>query len=106
MRIAFVSANRETMPDAVIPLGLLYVMASIPERHEKELFDLCFEPEPLEFVEARLTGFQPDLVAIGLRNILREWLKPRTSLLNGLSWLIFAGLLVTGLRAVAAVVLS
>ena len=44
--------------------------------------------------------------AIGLRNILREWLKPRTSLLNGLSWLIFAGLLVTGLRAVAAVVLS
>ena len=44
--------------------------------------------------------------AIGLRNILREWLHLRVSVLNGLGWLIFAVLLVTGLRAVAAVVLS
>jgi radical SAM superfamily enzyme YgiQ (UPF0313 family) len=69
MRVAFVSANRENMPDAVIPLGLLYVMAACPERHEKVLLDLCYEEEPLAFLEGRLAGFRPDLVAVGLRNI-------------------------------------
>ncbi len=43
---------------------------------------------------------------IGLRNILREWLQLRGSLLHGFSWLCLAGLLFAGLRAVAAVVLS
>jgi hypothetical protein len=33
MRIAFVSANRETLPDAVIPLGLLCVVASMSIGH-------------------------------------------------------------------------
>jgi fumarate reductase subunit C len=42
---------------------------------------------------------------IGLRNILREWLRWRGALLNGFSWLCFAGLSFAGLRAVAAVVL-
>ena len=43
MRIAFVSGNQEKLPDAVVPLGLLYVMASTPEHHERTLIDLCFE---------------------------------------------------------------
>jgi fumarate reductase subunit C len=42
--------------------------------------------------------------AIGLRNILREWLKLRGVALNLVSLLVFAGLLVSGLRAVFAVV--
>jgi fumarate reductase subunit C len=41
--------------------------------------------------------------AIGLRNIFREWLKLRGVLLNLASLLVFAGLLVTGLRAVYGV---
>ena len=69
MRIAFVSANRETMPDAVVPLGILYVMAALPARHATELWDLCFEDAPLAYLEARLRDFRPDVVAIGLRNI-------------------------------------
>jgi radical SAM superfamily enzyme YgiQ (UPF0313 family) len=69
MRVAFISANREIMPDAVVPLGLLHVMASTPERHEKLFWDLCFEAEPLAVVERNLDEYQPDLVAIGLRNI-------------------------------------
>jgi radical SAM superfamily enzyme YgiQ (UPF0313 family) len=69
MRIAFISANRETMPDAVIPLGLLHVMAAAPERHEKLFWDLCFEPDPLAAVTRKLREHQPDLVAIGLRNL-------------------------------------
>jgi hypothetical protein len=69
MRIAFISANREKMPDAAIPIGLLQVMAAVPERHEKLFWDLCFEDDPLATVARNLREHAPDLVAIGLRNI-------------------------------------
>ena len=69
MKIAFISANRETLPDAVIPLGILSVMAATPAQHEKLFWDLCFEPDPLETVARNLRESQPDLVAIGLRNL-------------------------------------
>ncbi len=69
MRVAYVSVNRESLPDAVIPIGLLYLMAATPDRHEKLLLDLCFEAEPLAFLAAGLAGFQPDVVAIGIRNL-------------------------------------
>jgi fumarate reductase subunit C len=44
--------------------------------------------------------------AIGLRNILREWLSLRGVYLSVISWIFFAGLLMAGLRAVAAVVIA
>jgi radical SAM superfamily enzyme YgiQ (UPF0313 family) len=69
MRIAFVSPNRELLPDAVVPIGLLYVMAGVPERHITELWDLCFETDPLRTLAERLERFDPDLVAVGMRNI-------------------------------------
>ena len=69
MKVAFVSANRETMPDAVVPLGLLYVMANAPEHCDCELWDLCFEPEPLSCLALRLQEFRPDVVAVAIRNI-------------------------------------
>jgi radical SAM superfamily enzyme YgiQ (UPF0313 family) len=57
------------MPDAVVPLGLLQVMAATPARHEKLFWDLCFEPDPLATVAHNLREYRPDLVAIGLRNL-------------------------------------
>lgn len=42
--------------------------------------------------------------AIGLRNVMREWLQLRGPVLAGLSWFCFALLLAAGLRAVVAVV--
>jgi radical SAM superfamily enzyme YgiQ (UPF0313 family) len=69
MRIAFISGNREKLPDAVIPLGILYVMASTPDRHAKSLIDLCFERKPLDALRARIEAFRPDVVALGMRNI-------------------------------------
>lgn len=69
MRIAFVSPNREILPDAVVPIGLLYVMASTPKRHAMELWDLCFEADPLGVLGRRLRQFRPDVVAVGMRNI-------------------------------------
>jgi radical SAM superfamily enzyme YgiQ (UPF0313 family) len=69
MRIAFVSANRESLPDPVIPLGLLYLVRVTPPEHERCLIDLCFEPDPHGHLARELAAFQPDLVAVGLRNI-------------------------------------
>jgi radical SAM superfamily enzyme YgiQ (UPF0313 family) len=69
MRIAFVSGNREKLPDAVIPLGLLYIMAATPDRHDKWLIDLCFEDRPEEALAAALRSRQPELVALGMRNV-------------------------------------
>ncbi len=69
MRLAFLSANRQQMPDAVIPLGLLSVCAACPDHHEKRFWDLCFEKEPLAYLAEQLAAFKPDLVALGLRNI-------------------------------------
>ncbi len=69
MRIAFVSANREQLPDPVVPLGLLAVKTCTPDEHEKRLWDLCFERHPERFLAERLERWQPDVVALGLRNI-------------------------------------
>jgi len=69
VRIVFVSGNREKLPDAVIPLGVLAVMASVPDRHARELVDLCFEPYPLAALCARVEHFRPDVVALGMRNL-------------------------------------
>ncbi len=69
MKVAFVSGNREQLPDAAIPFGLLYVMANTPERHQRILVDLCFEETASDALRRELSGFQPDVVALGMRNI-------------------------------------
>jgi radical SAM superfamily enzyme YgiQ (UPF0313 family) len=69
VRVAFISGNREKLPDAVIPLGVLWVAASLPDRHPKIVLDLCFEEAPLDYVRDRLTDFEPEIVAVGMRNI-------------------------------------
>ncbi len=69
MRIAFLSANREQLPDPVVPLGILSVMANTPLQHETALWDLCFEREPAAFLAERLAAWRPGLLAIGLRNV-------------------------------------
>ncbi len=69
MRVLFVSGNREKLPDAVVPLGLLYVMASVSEEHPNRLLDLCFEERPMEALKEGILDFQPEVVAIGMRNI-------------------------------------
>lgn len=69
MKIMFVSGNREKLPDAVVPLGLLYIMANTPDRHDRVLVDLCFETEPFQALISAIEGGEPDLIAISMRNI-------------------------------------
>ncbi len=69
MKIAFVSGNREQLPHACTPIGLLYLMASTPDCHEKVLIDLCFEEDPRAVLRDKLRAMKPDLVAISMPNI-------------------------------------
>lgn len=69
MKIAFLSANREQLPDPVVPLGILHVMAATPAPHARELWDMCFSRAPLISLRQKIAGFTPDLVAMGLRNL-------------------------------------
>lgn len=69
MKIAYVSGNRETLPNAVVPIGLLYIMSSTPDHHEKVLVDVCFDEDPHEALREKLGAIEPDLVAISMRNI-------------------------------------
>ena len=69
MRIAFVSANREQLPDPVVPLGVLYMMSVAGDAHDKTLIDLCFEEQPLAALGRALDDFRPELVAVSMRNV-------------------------------------
>lgn len=69
MRIAFISANQEKLPDPVVPLGLFYIMGSISDEFSKEFWDLCFEAEPLDYVKKKIQEVNPDVVVISMRNI-------------------------------------
>lgn len=53
----------------MIPLGLLYVMQACSDDHDTELWDLCFEAEPRTALAKRLQAFEPDVVALGMRNV-------------------------------------
>ena len=69
MRVAFVSGNRELLPDAAIPIGILSVLTNVPERHERTFIDLCFVDEPFEAAARQVRDFGPEVVALGMRNI-------------------------------------
>ena len=60
MNIAFVSGNREILPSAVVPVGLLYVMAATPEEHDETLIDLCFEDDPGAALRSKLEAPAPE----------------------------------------------
>jgi radical SAM superfamily enzyme YgiQ (UPF0313 family) len=44
-------------------------MGATPERHDRRLIDLCFEPDPEAALKSALSAFEPDVVALGMRNI-------------------------------------
>jgi len=53
-----------------MPLGLASVIAQIDEsRHQLEVLDLMFEERPEAALQAHLTRFDPDLIAVSIRNV-------------------------------------
>jgi radical SAM superfamily enzyme YgiQ (UPF0313 family) len=70
MRLLFISANRLRGMMVPMPLGLASVIAQVDEsRHEIRTLDLMFSDQPEADVKAALSDFDPELVAISIRNI-------------------------------------
>ncbi len=70
LRVLLVSANTEKLPDPIFPLGAAYMAAvAAREGHTVDTLDLCFLDDPAQSTEAKLRGFEPDVVGISLRNL-------------------------------------
>jgi radical SAM superfamily enzyme YgiQ (UPF0313 family) len=70
MKILLISVNREKMPYPVFPLGLAYLAGALREGgYMVEVLDLCFSQDPSCDLKDALQRFQPDLIALSLRNL-------------------------------------
>ncbi|WP_394830813.1 cobalamin-dependent protein [Pendulispora rubella] len=69
MRVLMISANRDVIPSPVVPIGILALAGAIRDSHDVRVLDLCFEVDFLGAIERAIADFQPELVAIGLRNL-------------------------------------
>lgn len=70
MKILFVSTNRLRTVMPPMPLGLASVIAQIDDsRHQLQVLDLMFEERPEDALTGRLSGFDPDLIAVSIRNV-------------------------------------
>ncbi|MBW2243798.1 MAG: radical SAM protein [Deltaproteobacteria bacterium] len=70
MRILFLSTNRFRIEMVQpMPIGLACVIGTVDEqKHAIEVLDLMFEEDPCAELTAVLDDFQPDLVAVSIRN--------------------------------------
>jgi radical SAM superfamily enzyme YgiQ (UPF0313 family) len=70
MKILLVSTNRNALPMPVMPIGAC-IVADAAERsgHAVHLLDLMFTRDAMTDLESAVTGFQPDLVGLSVRNI-------------------------------------
>ena len=69
MRVLLVSANREMLPQPVVPIGVLSVASALRGEHEVRVADLCFEDEPAAALREVVRGARPDVVGFGIRNL-------------------------------------
>lgn len=70
MRILLISANRETSPYPVFPIGLACLAGPLSQAgHCLHALDLCFAEDPVAEVKRALDEFMPDAVVISIRNI-------------------------------------
>ena len=70
MKILLISVNREKMPYPVFPLGLAYLARGLrDEGYPAEVLDLCFSQDVFIDLRESLERFQPNLIALSLRNL-------------------------------------
>jgi radical SAM superfamily enzyme YgiQ (UPF0313 family) len=69
VRVLGVSFNSSRVIVSPFPLGLASVVASLGPEHPFRVIDFMFEPDPRQKVLAVLEDFQPELIALSLRNI-------------------------------------
>ena len=70
MRILVISANRKLFPDPVYPLGAAGVATIARDSgHEVDTFDCNFAPDLEGDLSLKLRQFQPQVIAISMRNV-------------------------------------
>ena len=70
MRVLLISANTETISMTIIPVGLgVVATATTRAGHEVELLDLMMEKEPEMAIRNAISGFNPQIIGISVRNI-------------------------------------
>ena len=70
MNILLINPNREQMPWPVVPVGLAFVASALSDAgHAVDFLDLTFARDLGRAVRDRLRASQPDLVAVGIRNL-------------------------------------
>jgi len=68
MKILLISANTETAPSPVYPIGLDYVAATVSPRHNVKIVDLI-ENTAIEKLTGLIEDFNPRLIGLSLRNV-------------------------------------
>ena len=70
MNVLLISANRNTLPVPVMPLGACMVAEAAGNAgHDVLLLDLMFERDPFTAVRDAVIGSRPDVIGLSLRNI-------------------------------------
>jgi radical SAM superfamily enzyme YgiQ (UPF0313 family) len=68
VRVLFISFNSSRLLMPTFPLGLASLVASLGSAHPFKVIDFMFEPEPRSKVLALTEEFQPEIIALSLRN--------------------------------------
>ena len=70
MKILLISTNQNRLPMPVMPIGACIVAEACEEAgHRVQLLDLMFARDAMGDIPASLTGFNPDVVGLSIRNI-------------------------------------
>ena len=76
MKVLLISANTETINMPVLPLGLAFVNAALlAQDFETEMISLMGGSKSNALLEKTITGFQPDVIGISVRNIDTQDIK-------------------------------
>jgi len=70
MNILLISANTEKINMPILPMGLGFVAAAVQRAgHNVHFLDLMGAETPWKMLENAVTGFQPDVIGISIRNV-------------------------------------
>jgi radical SAM superfamily enzyme YgiQ (UPF0313 family) len=69
VRVLFISFNSSHLIMPTFPLGMASLVSSLGPGHPFRVIDFMFEPDPRQKVLGVLEEFQPELIALSLRNI-------------------------------------
>jgi radical SAM superfamily enzyme YgiQ (UPF0313 family) len=81
-RILVISTNREISPQPTVPIGAAWIAEALHQAgFVVNFLDLCFEKRPLQRLDQILNDFDPQGIAISIRNLDNcDFLSPRSFL--------------------------